>query len=390
MKLSSAGRYVCVASFGLALAATQAIGVSGAHAAGGTVSDTPDQTASFNGSVRAVVYHAGVVYVGGDFTSATDNGQTITRNHVAAIDPGTGHLLPWNPNANGSVYSLAATDTGIYLGGTFGRVGGAAHSRIALVTTAGAVDSGFTASASGNVRALGVLGGTVYAGGTFSSIDGQSRPYLGAVDAASGALVTGWAPALDNKVFGLTIANGWVYAAGGFGSVNGATKGRHLAPLDPTDGSLQAGYTSSINYAVHAVAATPTVLYAAADGPGGHLRAVSVTGAAIWDLTADGGMQAVTILNGAIYAGGHFDNVCTTTRTGSHGVCLDGQVQRKKFAAVDPSGNLLPWAPQANSALGTFSMDSDPVTGRVVAGGEWTTFDLGHISQPHYAQFESD
>ena len=42
---------------------------------------------------------------------------------------------------------------------------------------------------------------------------------------------------------------------------------------------------------------------------------------------------------------------------------------------------------QANSALGTYSMDSDPATGRIAAGGVFTKFNFSRINQPYFAQF---
>src|SRR3954452_16912746 len=94
-----------------AVGAAFAVGASQAlmPAALAAVTNVPNSTAGFNGAVNAVVYANGVIYVGGDFTAAIRNGQTIPRNHVAAIDEATGNVLPWNPNTNGDVDALAVS-----------------------------------------------------------------------------------------------------------------------------------------------------------------------------------------------------------------------------------------------------------------------------------------
>jgi hypothetical protein len=354
------------------------------------ITNAPDKTASFNDDVNAVVYANGVVYVGGNFTAAIQNGQSIPRNHVAAIDEATGNLLPWNPNTNGDVNGLAVTPSAVYIGGSFGRVGGANHANIASVspTGTGAVNSQFTASAgSGHVNAVAVSGSTVYAGGTFQVADGATKRYLAAFDATTGALRTGFNAVPNGNVLGLTAANGTIYAGGEFSTMNGLWRGRYFTSLDPTTGAVPTTWTSPIGYRVFQIAATSTRVYAAGDGAGGHLVATNLNGAQQWVVTADGGMHAVAVLGSTIYAGGHFTYVCNTQRVGAHGACLDGQAQRQKMFAVDLSGNLQSWAPQANSNLGTYSMDSDPATGRIATGGQFTKFNFSKISQAHFAQF---
>ena len=73
------------------------------------------------------------------------------RNHVAAFDLSSGQLLPWDPNADGIVWSLD------------------------------------------------VLNGTIYMGGEFRNVGGVPRPYAAAVDATTG-IVTPWNPQPDGNV----------------------------------------------------------------------------------------------------------------------------------------------------------------------------------------------
>jgi len=377
-----------------ALASATAVGVvqlggmSAAQAAT-TVPSAPSATVGFNGIVHTVAYGDGVVYVGGDFTAAVQGGQTIARNHVAAINESTGQLLPWNPGADGSVRSVVVDHGSVYIGGAFTHAGGALHRRLARVDAGtGAVDNAWTPSVGGTVRSVAVTPSRVYAGGAFTTAAGQPRSYLAAFSTSTGALDPDWAPVANGYVWDVRAANGWVYAGGEFTSVNGDIHGRFLASLDPATGAIQPGYNSQVTYTVFDMVVTPSLIYAAADGAGGHLRALNLNGSSRWTLTADGGVQAVAVVGDAIYIGGHFDNICTTARNAAQGgACLDAQVSRKKFAAVDADGILQSWAPMANSAHGAWALAGDPATGRLAAGGEFTTFNNGRIKQPYFAQF---
>ena len=104
--------------------------------------------------------------------------------------------------------------------------------------------------------------------------------------------------------------------------------------------------------------------------------------------TTDGGVQALTLLRGTLYVGGHFDHVCLTAAVGPGGKCLDGSLPRFKFFAVTAAdGTVSDWQPQANSPQGTYALTHDAKTGRVAAGGAWTTFGDDTTDQAGFAQF---
>jgi hypothetical protein len=381
-------RLTFVVASAAAVGAVQLGGMSAAQAAT-TVPSAPSATVGFNGVVHTVAYGNGVVYVGGDFTAAVQGSTSTPRSHVAAINEATGQLLPWNPGADGSVRSVVVDGGSVYLGGAFTHAGGATHRRLARVNAStGAVDNSWNPSVGGTVRSVAVTPSKVYAGGAFTTAGGQPRSYLAAFNTSGGALDPGWAPVANGFVWDVRAANGWVYAGGEFTSINNDVHGRFLAALDPNSGAIQPGYNSQVTYTVFDMVVTSSLIYAAADGAGGHLRALNLNGSSRWTLTADGGVQAVAVVGDAIYIGGHFDNICTTARNAAQGgACLDGQVSRTKFAAVDVNGTLQNWAPMGNSAHGAWALAGDPATGRLAAGGEFTTFNNGRIRQPYFAQF---
>ena len=99
------------------------------------LSDIPDAgTPGANGRISDILVSGDTVYLAGSFTRITDkDGNTFTRNNLAAIDADTGAVTAWNPSAtnpnnpsNSSVRSMALSSDGtrLFVGGTFTRMGG--------------------------------------------------------------------------------------------------------------------------------------------------------------------------------------------------------------------------------------------------------------------------
>ena len=290
------------------------------------------------------------------------------------------------------MHSLHVGNTWTYVGGDFTRIQGRVHVGLARVATRGAgkVDQRFKPQVPGEVRALAVFHKRLYVGGTFLKANRHVRKHLAAFRTGTGGLVTSWQPETDGGVNAIKVADHRIYVAGGFQHLNGSTRGRNIAPIGPISAKLQTGYRSAVRYVVNDIEVTSSRIYAAADGPGGHLRALRLSGKPVWNLTLDGGTRAIALLNGTLYVGGHFDKSCTTSNPGAKGGCTSEKVTRHKFIAVSAGdGSLLPWAPDGNSALGTLALDSSSSPARVGAGGAWTAIGATEqFPQSGFAQFQ--
>lgn len=126
------------------------------------------------------------LYIVGDFS--TVNG--VTRNRVAAFDLPSGTLSSFNPNANSSVDGVAATNSTVYLTGTFGRVSGQDRAGAAALTRSGSLLP-WAPDVQRRGRAVVVSPDEtkVVLGGDFPTLNGSANPGygLGMVDAQSGA-----------------------------------------------------------------------------------------------------------------------------------------------------------------------------------------------------------
>jgi hypothetical protein len=350
------------------------------------VSQVPAPSATFNGPVRAAVYFNDVVYVGGDFTSATVNGTRFKRLRLAALDRRNGALLDWTPTADAAVTALTADSTGIYVAGDFRNINGSKRDSLAkLHPLNGGLFSTFNHSISGHPNTLAAGNGRIYLGGTITSVDGVGRRMVAAFHSTSGALDS-WAPIADGTVNTILAAGDRVYLGGKFDSVNGSAGTKKIAAVKADTGATDPGFVSRVTALVHDLAISGDSLYAGIDGQGGRASAMDLSGNVRWTITTDGDVQAIAVLEGSVYLGGHFDNVCRSANVGDKGVCLDGKDQRVKLAAVDAvSGVLQSWTANGNGSVGVHTLIAHPTHRQLLAGGEFTR--INGADQKRFALF---
>ena len=127
-----------------------------------------------NGRVETIVIQGTTAYIGGKFTAvrpagAAPGAHEVVRNHAAAINLTTGAMLPWNPNANATVQTIAVDGNTVIMGGSFTKLrgqGGRPAGRRSMPTTGAML---WRVKPNQQVNDVVLRSGVSYAGGAFTA-----------------------------------------------------------------------------------------------------------------------------------------------------------------------------------------------------------------------------
>jgi hypothetical protein len=391
--------------FGTAVAVLVAMGVMASAASAAVVQKKPSSVYGANGTVRVTIVVGATTYLGGQFTAMVPNagGTAVTRNHVAAVSTATGALLPWNPNVNGTVYTLAASGGNVYIGGTFTTANGATHKNLVEVDgTTGVPIAAFGNSLKPNkaVRGLALSpAGNLYVGGAFTT----PRHYALEADATTGALIPAFAPVISNslgtspevRAIAVNPSSTRVILGGFFNQLNSGAPGDSnttnlgVGAVDATTGaSLEWDWhTTDLQtfrpFQLLNFAQDGSTLFGAGTGNGGSAMSWNIeTGALNYIEGFNGNVVGVGVADGVFYIGGHFSGYDGPI-PGSN--FLTPVATRDKLAAVDEATGLVlsPWNPAVNTPLGIEALGAGGTS--VAIGGEFTK--AGAVTQQHFTLF---
>ncbi|MDQ3733948.1 MAG: PKD domain-containing protein [Actinomycetota bacterium] len=386
-----------------------------------TVSADPLPTVQHDGVAWDQEVVGNTVFVAGRFTYARPAGaepgtQLTARNNMLAYDITTGNLITsFAPDLNGQALAVAASPDGtrVYVGGEFTLANGQTRNRIAAYDTAtGALISTFKPSVFGPVRALAATNTTVYVGGSFNAIGpgGLPRKNFAAFNASNGAILP-WAPATgegtnqngtaakSSAVQGLVVlpALNKVIAVGRFGFLNGVVA-TGVGALDATTGSTLpfAVSTQFTNDGDHSaflsistdgtnVYGTAYDFYSAVNFEGTFAARAS-DGEMVWVADCKGDHYQAYRSGSAIYSASHahdcsymraFPEVSPRAHHHAHAVSLAATTTvTGGLLAGKPAPSMLAWAP--DFTIGTFTGQKqgpwsvDGNSQYVVYGGEFT------------------
>ncbi len=279
----------------------------------------------------------GSILLGGAFTTLRGFGATsVTRNHLARVTQLGSLDTDFRPDLNGRLRTVYAQKDGkLLVGGSFTSVAGATHYGIVRLNSDGSVDASFTTQLNGAVTAImeQADGQYLLIGGSFSEVNGASRAYIARLDIKDGSLVTAFNPTLDGQVNAMVQqADGKVVFGGAFTSIVGYgstdTVARSGMARFSLDGTLDTNYNPYMNSTVYALLLQSDGMIVAGGSftsatPNGASTATARYGIARFktDGSLDGGFSPS--VNGTVYAlglqtdgsiviGGSFHQISTT------------------------------------------------------------------------------
>lgn len=376
-----------------ALAAAIAAFGAGSPASAATVSAAPatftPYITSADSTVRQLAQCGSTMYAVGTFTTiGSPLGGPFTRNNVFSFNATTGVVSSWNPNVNGTVYSLALTSNcaTAYLAGAFTTAHGTAVKNLVKVSTStGAVDTAFKPVPSGSVYRVLISGTHLLAGGSFTTIGGVTRAAMASLSLSTGKAdsyvnlnITGALVNSTRKVYSFALSNGGtkLLVMGSFLAVGGVDRQQiFMVDLGTTSASLDTWYSPLfdeackpyLSYYLQAAAWSPddATIYTGTTGREGVSPLCDTVAA--FSSAADSALQpmwvnptgcdslfTVAADDTNVYAGGH------QRWMSNFGVCEQenpNSVPRQGIADLSPAdGSVTPWDPSRSRGHGADAM----------------------------------
>lgn len=328
------------------------------------------------GTVYALSVSAGVLYVGGDFSSVGSG----LRNNLAAYTLSTGNLLSWNPNTNGVVYSVMADSGTVYVAGGFTAIGPEPRPYMAALDKSLDITYNWQPHFFGTVRSMAMFNGVIYAGGEFTGVGGVARARLAALD-STGSLLA-WKADADAPVNALALhdAAGLLYVGGEFASINNSGAHTHLVGINLSTGAVvispQADNTVNALLASH----DGNTLYVG--GVFQNIAGVARSYIASLDISTGLSTAWDPAANGAVRVFDEYSSGSTTLYVGGDFTFIGG-AYRNYLAAFDNSDVLpSPWNPTVNDSVTALQVSGSTV----YVGGSFTQVN-GATPQSYLASF---
>jgi uncharacterized delta-60 repeat protein len=360
--------------------------------------------ATFSNSPAPAIYAVAVqpdgkVVVGGSFTAIVPAGASTAtvRNRIARFNADGSLDTGYNPNANATVYSLAAqTDGRIVLGGLFTTLqpSGDAVTRnhIARLNADGSIDGGFDPNSDASVMVLTLQNdGKILLGGFFTQLapngadpaTGRSR--MARLN-ADGSLDTAFNPRPTSNVTAIAVQpDGRIVVGGLFTNIAGVTH-NYLARLEAS-GVIDTTFDAGINYVVNAIA-PQTDGKIVIGGNFTQLRTASGIGAIrnhVARLEADGGPDVNFDPNisgriGVLVAQSDGKVVFGGTFAAAGGLARNNLARSNADGTIDTGFN-----PDVNGTVTALALQSD---GKILVGGNFSA--VGGVARNFFARLNAD
>jgi hypothetical protein len=221
-----------------------------------------NNVANINAPVYSLAFSGPNLIIGGEFA---DYRADKKGAKLAKVDPTTGNLETGSFNTipstqiNGSVYSIAADGTTLFIGGTFTNYRGTPAQNLAkFEISTGLVDNTFTqatgpgAAGTSEVTALLLNSGSLYVGGNFTNYRGNTNAYmLAKLDTFDGTLnmtfnsISGSAGGPNNTVYALASSGSALFVGGIFNAYRTNSNGKGVAKVDLNTGVLDTTFNNT-------------------------------------------------------------------------------------------------------------------------------------------------